>query len=787
MTYPVYGDIIIIGATLKEGEKMNIKRISALICAIAVVLTSDVSASILGAINGGWQTDMGGGAVYTNGVYKSESGTNQTENYVEYTPNAEAVPIVVNGSSVYGKRTITSASEYMEKNNLRPLIGINGDFFSTKTGIPMGYTVIDGKLLSKEAGVQDAVGFRADGTGFIDKIGIDASLTHDDKKINIQYVNKWPQDGFECVYMLDSNFSTTTKTDFNAIYVICSATSGDLSLDSSMQLKVDEVYIHDGAIKIPDGKYVFVMDPDGDAQFFDLLSNLAPGDELTFSNSVYGAERHNWTEAKHIMSSIGGRLLNNGVTGSGFETGTAPRTAVGIKENGNIIFYTIDGRQSGYSTGITIKTLASRMSELGCVDAINLDGGGSTAIGGVFPGFEDFVVSNRPSDGVERKCANYLFLQDLRKKTGIVWFVDWRESDNYNFLAGTQYQLEALKVYDTGNYKMDGLSGITFTAENEGDAQATVDSAGLVTFRGTGGVTVNVTGERYSKVFKFETYESPDEVRILDEATGGAVSELTVCEGGMANFSLEAGAYVNNVRLNAYPSLFRWETVGSVASVDEDGTVSVKDNGTGNGAVRVAAGGVTKEIPIKVVPKPVFEDTKNHWAKETIEKMASEGVINGFYENGVSLFRPDSNITRIQFAALVSKAMGISDTDYAFAELRFTDSDKIQPWAVGYVKAMSKLGYISGRSDDNGKTVYFDPESTITRAEAFTIIGRILGAEGDGKLGFTDSDKVPEWARAAVATLTNSGVIQGFEDNTIRPNNPITRAESAILIDKSGI
>ena len=100
---------------------------------------------------------------------------------------------------------------------------------------------------------------------------------------------------------------------------------------------------------------------------------------------------------------------------------------------------------------------------------------------------------------------------------------------------------------------------------------------------------------------------------------------------------------------------------------------------------------------------------------------------------------------------------------------------------------MSKLGYISGRSDDNGKTTYFDPESTITRAEAFTIIGRILGAEGDGKLGFTDSDKVPEWARAAVATLTNSGVIQGFEDNTIRPNNPITRAESAILIDKSGI
>lgn len=750
-------------------------------------VTTTVSASILGSVNGGWQTDMGGGAVYTNGVYKSESGVSQTENYVEYTPNSEAVPIVVNGASVYGSRTITSAAEYMEKNSLRPLIGINGDYFSTKTGIPMGYTVIDGKLFSKEAGMQDAVGFRPDGTGFIDTIGIDATLTHNDKKINIQYVNKWPQDGLPCVYMLDSNFSSTTKTNFNALYVICSATKGDLSLNSTMTLNVDEVFIYDGAIKIPDGKYVFVMDPDGDAQFFDLLSNLAPGNTLTFANSVYGAERYNWSEASHIMSSIGGRLLNNGVIGDGFASGTAPRTAVGIKENGNIIFYTIDGRQTGYSTGITIKTLASRMQELGCIDAINLDGGGSTAIGGVFPGFDDFVVSNRPSDGAERRCANYLFLQDLRERTGVVWYVDWRESDNYNFLAGTSYQLEPLKVYDTGNYKMDGLSGVTFTAENSGAAQAIVSDTGLVTFRGTGGVKVNVTGERYSKTFNFETYEAPEEVRIIDEATGNVLSELTVPEGGMANFSLEAGAYVNNIRLNAYPSLFKWETVGTMAEVDEDGTVSVKDDASGSAAVRVTAGGVTKEIPIKVVPKPVFDDTKSHWAKDTIEKMAAEGVINGFYENGVSIFRPDSNITRIQFAALVSKALGISDTDYDFAELEFTDADKIQSWAVGYVKAMSKLGYISGRSDDDGKTTYFDPESTITRAEAFTIIGRVIGTDGAQSFDFADKDDIPDWSQDAIASLVSKGIIQGFEDNTIRPNRSIMRAESAVIIDKSGI
>lgn len=748
-------------------------------------MSTIANASVIGNQTGGWQTEMGGGAVYTNGVFEA-SGTKQTENYVVYTPNADSVPVVVNGSSVYGSRTITSASEYMQKHNLRPLVGINGDYFSTKTGIPMGYTVIDGKIFSKESGVQDAVGFRADGTGFIDTIGIDASLRHNDKKINIQYINKWPQDGFSWVYMLDSNFSSTTKTDFEALYVVCSPVEGDLSLNTEMTLKVDEVYIHNGAIRIPDGKYVFVMDPDGQAEFFDLLGNLAAGDTVVFSNNVFAAERNDWTQATHIMSSIGGRLINNGTIGSGFTAGTAPRTAVGIKSNGDIVFYTIDGRQTGYSTGVKISTLANRMQELGCVDAINLDGGGSTVIGGIFPGTENFLVTNRPSDGNERRCANYLFLQDLRKPTGIVGYVNWREREHYNFLSGTSYQLEASSVFDTSNYKMDGLAGVTFTAENEGESHSDITATGLVTFHGTGRVNVSVTGDGYNRTFIMETYETPDEIRITDESTGDELKELLVEEDTMKNFSLEAGAYVNGIRLNANPNLFKWETTGTMARVDEDGTVSVKDDGTGTASVKVTAGNFTREIPITIVKKSAFSDTHTHWAKDIIEKLAESGIINGFHENGTVLFRPDSNITRVQFSAMVAKAMGISDTDYNDVQLEFSDTDKIQPWALGYVKAMSKLGYISGRSDD-GNSIYFDPESTITRAEAFTIIGRIVGIDDSYTLGFADNAQIPQWAYASMATLADKGIIQGFEDNTIRPNNSITRAEAAVIISKSEV
>ena len=423
------------------------------------------------------------------------------------------------------------------------------------------------------------------------------------------------------------------------------------------------------------------------------------------------------------------------------------------------------------------------MQELGCVDAINLDGGGSTAIGGIFPGEDDFLITNRPSDGAQRRCANYLFLQDLREKTGIVWYVDWRE-DGKNFLAGTSYQLEALKVYDTGNYKMDGLTNITYSLLNSDNASATISDTGLITFRGTGQVNVTVTGEKYNKTFTFETYETPEELRIIDEATGNELTELSIDKGTMKNFSLEAAAYVNGVRLEAYPSLFKWETNGSMAEVDEDGTVSVKDDGSEIASVVVSVGDVSKEIPIKVVEKSAFDDTNTHWAKDIIEEMAEQGIINGFVENNVSLFKPDDNITRIQFAAMASKAMGISETDYADTKLNFTDTDKIQDWAIGYVKAMVALGYISGRSDDDGKTAYFDPDNTITRAEGFTIMGRIVGVADGQTLSYTDTDQIPDWAVMPIATLRDKGLIQGFEDNTIRPNKSITRAESATLISK---
>ncbi len=79
---------------------------------------------------------------------------------------------------------------------------------------------------------------------------------------------------------------------------------------------------------------------------------------------------------------------------------------MGIKGN-ELLIVTVDGRQPGYSEGMTLSEFAKFLLSLGCTDAMNLDGGGSTTM--VVRG----RIVNSPSDGSERKVANALALFSL--------------------------------------------------------------------------------------------------------------------------------------------------------------------------------------------------------------------------------------------------------------------------------------------------------------------------------------------------------------------------------------
>jgi hypothetical protein len=87
-----------------------------------------------------------------------------------------------------------------------------------------------------------------------------------------------------------------------------------------------------------------------------------------------------------------------------FLCSTNPRTAIGIKANGDILLVVIDGRQTGWSKGMTQIQEARFLKSLGAVDALNLDGGGSSTM------VVRDVIKNRPSDGSERAVSSAIVI-----------------------------------------------------------------------------------------------------------------------------------------------------------------------------------------------------------------------------------------------------------------------------------------------------------------------------------------------------------------------------------------
>ncbi len=121
----------------------------------------------------------------------------------------------------------------------------------------------------------------------------------------------------------------------------------------------------------------------------------------------------------HPMEAVGGRPLIakdsamvagiDSAGGATFSTTRHPRTAVGISNNGKrVLLVVVDGRQKGYSDGMTLRELATLMLALGARDALNLDGGGSTTM--IYAdSSHDIRVANRPSDATgERPVGDAL-------------------------------------------------------------------------------------------------------------------------------------------------------------------------------------------------------------------------------------------------------------------------------------------------------------------------------------------------------------------------------------------
>lgn len=169
---------------------------------------------------------------------------------------------------------------------------------------------------------------------------------------------------------------------------------------------------------------------------------------------------------------------------------------------------------------------------------------------------------------------------------------------------------------------------------------------------------------------------------------------------------------------------------------------------------------------------------RDHWARPSVEVMHDKGILNG-RETGK--FDPTAPVTRAEFAKMIALALDLEVP----AEPALSFVDVGNNWWTPHINALAAAGFMEG--EVIGSDRYFHPESSITRAEAATVLARVLGldkAPFGGEAPFSDYAQVPTWAQASVVHLAGMSWINGYPGGTFKPAGTLNRAEAAKLLAK---
>lgn len=180
-------------------------------------------------------------------------------------------------------------------------------------------------------------------------------------------------------------------------------------------------------------------------------------------------------------------LVENGKCVAEAQGKLAPRTAVGIRADGSVVICVNDGRQDPYSYGFDNDEMAEVMYALGCVNALNLDGGASSTFLTQREGTDDIELRNQPSNGYERKVAATLHIYTTAKPIGEFDHIVFNEPV-FEVNVNRTVNLDVYAV-DKNGYKTEFPEGGYLEVEDS--TYGSLDGTEFTSKNKTGTVTVN--------------------------------------------------------------------------------------------------------------------------------------------------------------------------------------------------------------------------------------------------------------------------------------------------------
>lgn len=336
------------------------------------------------------------------------------ETGVQFTPHGPVALHIVRGPKpvgLYRLRPVLSNESVVQRETVSAMqrrlstqatsVGVNGDFFSRTDGRPSGIFLRDGVLATPPNGARSSVGVSLDGLLDVRRVRFLGTWRGVGQRRALNFLNKAP--GTNGISLFTSDWGTATPRIAGSYAAVLSpfpaaTPNADLAVTVASTSQ-------NGPVAIAPGTAVLVARGNAAAK---LQAEAQPGTTVTLRLIL----QPDWAT---VADAIGGgpMVVRDGApvyrANEAFTTSQlaprGPRTAVGQRADGSILLVTTDGRQPGYSVGMTNFELAQTLVRLGAVRGMALDGGGSSTLA-----FEGTVL-NSPSDGTERAVSTALMLQ----------------------------------------------------------------------------------------------------------------------------------------------------------------------------------------------------------------------------------------------------------------------------------------------------------------------------------------------------------------------------------------
>ena len=307
------------------------------------------------------------------------------------------VETLLSDNTLVGRGTVTAMQKSFSAE--ATYAGVNGDFSNFQTGLPSGGLVQQGQILAEPNDARSTLGITADGSLDVRRVGFFATWKGAGSAHPLNGLNQIPPPGG--VSLFTAAWGRPRRTFPGATSVVLfpfPRTTPGIDL----QAPVQSVLVDAASTAIPFGGAVLVARGAAAGQ---LAAEAPVGSTVTSRVDSPPRLAESRDCRRRRPADRAGRCAGVSRSGGvrvGATRPARPRTGVGQMQDGRIIMVAVDGRQPGWSVGMTNFELAQALVRLGAVTGMALDGGGSTTM--AFDG----DLLNRPSDGGERPIADAL-------------------------------------------------------------------------------------------------------------------------------------------------------------------------------------------------------------------------------------------------------------------------------------------------------------------------------------------------------------------------------------------